>query len=194
MKNGLIFYKPMMYIASYGADGNIDTSSVMAIGPSRWDSDGLTLSAQPRTYDDETPAGTFTYLTGVREGHTLSGNLKVANMGELALLDGGTVGTDKKHGQMAWGSNTSCPTLTDRAVVVVDLCDAENTAKMVKIDHCDIAVGTDDMTLGGSDPFVAPFSVYAHPSETAPAILFGYAEAGKVFDPTTWTIGDPKSA
>ena len=180
------FYKPYLYAAPYKA-GVVDTTKVVAIGPSRFTSDGVTLSVAPRTYDDETPAGTFTYLTGVNEGHTLSATIKFANMKELAQLGGGKTGTDDTHGMLEFGADNACPVLQDYAVVLVDACDTENTYKMVKIDHADVAVMTDDVTFGGSDPFTLPFMVYAHPGET-PAIQFGIVEAGKVFDPTTWTI------
>ena len=191
MKNGLTFYKPMMYVGHYGDDGSIDTDSVVAIGPARFTSDGIELDLSPRTYEDTTPAGTFTYDTGVLDAHTASGTIKFSNMKELAQLAGGVAGSDATHGRIDYGSNTSCPTVKDAAVVIVDVCDAENTYKMVKIDHADVVLFTDSTTIGGSDPFAVPFQVYAHPDNSSanrPAIQIGTETAGQVFDPTTWTI------
>lgn len=188
------FYRPMMYVATYKSDGSVDTDSVVAIGPTRITSDGLTLSVTPQTYDDETAAGTFTYDKGTTEGNSVSGTLMFANMKELALLaNNGTAGSDDTHGELQFGSPNACATVKDRAVVIVDMCDTQNTYKMVKIDHADMALMTDDVTLGGDDPFQIAFTIYAHPGDTEPAITFGTTDATQVFDPTTWTIKAPSS-
>lgn len=192
MARGRTFYRPMMWVAKYQADGTtIDTDSVLALGPTRFTSDGITFSATPQTYDDETAAGTFTYDKGTTEGNSFSGTILFANMKELAeLANNGTVGSDETHGQLTFGNPDACATVADRAIVIVDLCDAQNTYKMFKADHCDVSLMTDDVTLGGEDPFQIPFTIYAHPDEEGgnPAITFGTTETTKVFDPSTWTI------
>ena len=187
------FYRPMVYIASYKSDGTtVDTDSVIAIPPTRITSDGLTFSATPQTYDDETAAGTFTYDKGTTEGNSISGTILFANMKELATLaNNGTTGSDATHGELQFGSPNACATVADRAVVVVDMCDTQNAYKMIKIDHADIALLTDDVTLGGDDPFQIAFTIYAHPGDTEPAITFGTTDPTKVFDPTTWTMKNP---
>lgn len=193
MKNGLTFYKPMMYVAHYSDDGTIDTDTITAIGPTRFTSDGIELDLTPRTYEDETPGGTFTYNTGVLDAHSASGTIKFSNMKELAQLAGGVTSADATHGRIDYGSNTTCPSVTDAAVVIVDVCDTENSYKMVKIDHADVMLFTDTTTLGGSDPFSVPFQVQAHPDNSSanrPAIQIGIETAGQVFDPTTWTLKD----
>ena len=191
------FYRPMMWIANYQADGTtIDTDSVIALGPTRFTSDGITVSATPQTYDDETAAGTFTYDRGTTEGNSFSGTILFANMKELAeLANNGTPGTDQTHGQLVFGSPDACAQVKDRAVVIVDMCDSQNTYKMFKADHCDFSLLTDDLTLGGEDPFQIPFTAYAHPDDAtnAPAFTFGTTETTKIFDPTTWTIKDPEA-
>lgn len=190
------FYRPMMYVAGYQADGTtIDTDSVMALGPTRWTSDGITVSATPQTYEDATAAGTFTYDRGTTEGNSFSGTFMFANMKELATLaNNGTVGTDETHGQLTFGDPNACATVKDRAVVIIDMCDSQNTYKMVKADHCDITLLTDDLTLGGEDPLQVSMTAYAHPDEetNAPAFTWGTTDATKVFDPTTWTIKAPE--
>lgn len=184
------FYRPMMYVAEY-KDGAIDTASVLAINPTRFTSDGLTLSVTPKTYEDATAAGTFTWDMGTTEGNSLSGTLTFANMKELAqLANNGKVGADDTHGELTFGSPNACATVKDRAVVVVDMCDEQNAYKMVKIDHADIVLMTEDVTFGGEDPFQVGFTVYAHPGDDTPAITFGTTEATKVFDPTTWKVED----
>ena len=189
------FYRPMMYVASYQADGTtIDTDSVLAIGPTRFTSDGVSISATPQTYEDATAAGTFIYDKGTTEGNSFSGTLLFATMKELATLaNNGTVGADETHGELQFGSPDACAQVKDRAVVIVDMCDAQNTYKMFKADHCDISLFTEDVTIGGDDPFQVPFTVYAHPDDASgsPAFTFGTTDATKVFDPTTWTIKEP---
>lgn len=189
------FYRPMMYIAKYQADGKtIDTDSTVVLKPTRFTSDGITFSATPQTYDDETAAGTFTYDKGTTEGNSFSATIVFANMKELAeLANNGTPGSDETHGQLVFGSPDACSNVTDRAITVVDMCDAQNSYKMFQANHCDFSIMTDDVTLGGDDPFEIPFTVYAHPDEetNSPAITFGTTDATKVFDPTTWTMKAP---
>ena len=191
------FYRPMMWVAKYQSDGTtIDTDSTVAIGPTRFTSDGITVSATPQTYDDETAAGTFTYDRGTTEGNSFSGTLLFANMKELAeLANNGEAGSDDKHGELTFGDPNACAQVADRAVVIVDMCDAQNTYKMFKADHCDISLFTDDVTLGGEDPLQIPFTIYAHPDDETnkPAFTFGITDATNVFDPTTWTIKAPGS-
>lgn len=190
MNGGVTFYRPMMYIAEYNADGTtVNTESVVVLNPSRFTSDGITISATPRTYEDSTPAGTFTYDMGITEGNSASGVIKFANMKELAqLASNGQVGADATHGQLEFGSPNACAQVKDRAVVIVDMCDTQNSYKMFKIDHSHIALLTEDVTLGGDDPFQVSFTVYAHPGDTSAAIVFGTTDATKVFDPETWTM------
>lgn len=191
------FYRPMMYIAKYQSDGKtIDTDSTVVLKPTRFTSDGITFSATPQTYDDETAAGTFTYDKGTTEGNSFSATIVFANMKELAeLANNGTPGSDDTHGQLVFGSPDACSNVTDRAVVVVDMCDAQNSYKMFQANHCDFSIMTDDITLGGDDPFEIPFTIYAHPDEetNSPAITFGTTDATKVFDPTTWTMKVPSA-
>lgn len=190
------FYRPLMYVAEYNADGTtINTESVMALGPTRWTSDGIEVDVTPQTYDDETSAGTFTYDKGTTEGNSFSGTLLFANMYELAKLsNNGETGSDKIHGKLTFGSPDACATVKKRAIVVIDLCDTQNTYKMFKADDCDISVGTDTLTLGGEDPFQLPVTVYAHPDEenNKPAIEFGTISATEIFDPSTWTVKEPE--
>lgn len=185
----LTFYRPMVYIAKYKDDGKtVDTNSVIALNPTRFTSDGITFSAKPKTYDDETPGGTFTYDLGTTEGNSFSGTIKFADMAELAALaNNGEVAGDKKNGQLQFGNPNACAKVTDRAVVMVDLCDPINATKMFKADHCHMSLMTDDLTLGGDDPFAIPFTIYAHPGENESAIFFG-TKNGQTFDPTSWTL------
>lgn len=194
MAQSLTFYRPQMYVASYQADGTtIDTASVISLTPDRFTSDGITVSAPPITYDDETPMGTFTYDMGTTETNTASGVIKFANMKELAqLANNGTAGSDETHGMLEFGNPNACAQVKDRAVVIVDLCDTQNSYKMLKIDHSHLSLFTDDVTLGGSDPFQISFTVYAHPGGGTAAITFGTTETTKVFDPTTWTMTNPE--
>lgn len=185
----LTFYRPMVYIAKYKDDGKtVDTNSVIALNPTRFTSDGITFSAKPQTYDDETPAGTFTYDRGTTEGNSFSGTLKFADMPELAALaNNGKVSSDGKNGQLQFGNPNACAKVTDRAVAIVDLCDPINATKMFKADHCHMLLMTDDPTIGGDNPFAIPFTIYAHPSEDKAAIFFG-TTSNQIFDPTSWTL------
>lgn len=195
MARSRTFYRPLMYVASYQADGTtIDTDSVQTLEPTRFTSDGIEVNVTPQTYDDDTAAGTFTYDRGTTEGNSFTGTIYFASMGELAkLANNGTAGADDQHGELVFGSPNACATVKERAIVIIDLCDGQNSLKMFKADHCDLALFTDAVTLGGEDPLQIPFTAYAHPDEATntPAITFGTVDATKVFDPTTWTMKAP---